>query len=242
MRMNELLAISGIAGLLAAAGCAARNDGPAARLDASASTKTASADAGPIENYKQQVFREATEGLRYDTGRVEIDAASARTLEGVGDPEAAQAHYEEGRFQLGNHNNFLGAIRAFSDAVIMAPDEARYYVALGQALDYKGSPEYAQAAYRTAIDLDPMLVEAHARFAANLYGMGEAEQAIDVWREVLALDPDHAEAHGMLARALYYEHEYDTAWRHLVEAERLGENMPQPLRSRLAARRSEPEG
>jgi len=201
--------------------------------------QTATADASPanpIEQYKQKILREAMQGLRYDTGRVRIDPDHPRNLQGVGTIEAARAKYRQGEYDLTHYNNFLGAIRNFSDAVIIKPDEPTLYLGLGKSLDYKGRPEQAEAAYRTALDLNPELVEAHALLAANLYAAGKDQNAIDEWNLVIGLDPNDGEAHGRLALAYYYQNNYTLSQKHLEQADRLGyDGIPPQFRPLLAS-------
>ena len=218
-------------------GCANFNasvEGEARADDSSA------AAVSPIESYKQKVVRDAMAGLTYDSGRVEIDRENPRTLVGIGDADAAHTKYEEGLFELGNHNNFLGAIRAFSDAVIMMPGEADYYVGLGKALDYKGKPRQAEAAYRSALDLKPDHHEGLERLAHNLYAHGKYDDAINTWQKLVERDPNNAEAHGRLALAYYYAGRYAESWRHTHRAEELGYALPSQFRPLLTQHMSDP--
>jgi len=246
MNRNRMLASVGLAaaalvGLLA--GCQSTSitsvDKRTADPNVEHAPQTATADASPtnpIQQYKQKVLREAMQGLRYDTGRVRIDSEHPRNLEGVGTLEAARAKYRQGEFDLAYYNNFLGAIRKFSDAVIIKPDEPTFYLGLGKALEYKGRPEQAEAAYRTALDLNPELVEAHALLAANLYAAGKYQNAIDEWNLVVSLDPNNGEAHGRLALAYYYQNNYALSQEHLEQADRLGyDGIPPQFRPLLAS-------
>jgi tetratricopeptide (TPR) repeat protein len=122
------------------------------------------------------------------------------------------------------------------------PGEAKYYIGLGQALDYKGKPKEAEAAYRTALDLDSDLREAHERLAHNLYAHGRYDEAIKTWNELVARDPNNAEAHNRLSLAYYYTGQYAESWRHLLKAEQLGYAMPPQFRPLLAQQMSEPGG
>lgn len=205
--------------------------------------QTATSEASPvnpIEQYKQKVVREAMEGLRYDTGRVEIDKRHPRNLEGVGNFDAARAAYERGQYDLNNHNNFLGAIRNFSDAVIIAPNEPNLYIALGEALSYKGQTKPAEAAFRTAIDFDPNLIDARQDLANLLYSSGRSNEAIEEWNTILTLDPNNAEAHGRLALAYYYQNDYAKSNNHLRRADQLGyDGIPAQFRPLLASRSGE---
>ncbi len=197
--------------------------------------ESAAQGTSPIENYKQQIVREAMAGLRYDSGRVELDPLVGRDVGNVGDLDAAYAEFAAGEFDLTHENQFLKAIRHFSDAVMMVQDEPTFYVGLGQALDFKGRATQAEAAYRTALDLDPQSAEAHQLLAAHLYSYGRATEAISEWRAVLALEYNTAAAHGRLALAYYYQNDYAASARHLHEADRLGYDTPPQFRPLLAA-------
>jgi len=202
-------------------------------------TKTATAEASPanpIEQYKQKIVREAMEGLRYDSGRVEIDLQHPRNLENIGNLHAARAAYDQGQFDLDNHNNILGAIRNFTDAVIIAPNEPTLYIALGEALSYKGRNKPAEAAFRTALDLNPNMIDAMQDLANLLNSVGRENEAIAEWNAVLKLDPNNAEAHGRLALAYYYQNDYAQSQNHLRRADQLGyDGIPPQFRPLLAS-------
>ncbi len=225
MMKNQLALALGLASVMTfAIGC---------ESDAPESRSTATPGLNPIQNYKHQVMHDATVGLRYAHNRVAVDLEADRRLEP--NTQQAAAMYEQGTFHLGDHNNFLGAIRAYSDAVMLDPTDAQHYVGLGRALDYKGSPSKAEAAYRTALDLDMRNLEAHELLARNLSGKGQAAESITEWNRVLVLNPDHADAHGYLASIHYLNGNYSDAMDHLNDAERLGYPAPARLRSALEA-------
>lgn len=207
-------------------------------------TMSASDGASPIETYKKRVVREAMAGLRYDSGRVELDRATAPELDRLGDPAAASERREAGYASLGDYNNFLGAIRHFSDAVLTDPTDAQSYAGLGRALFLKGKVDESEAALRTALDLDATLPEPRALLASLLYGSGRRDAGIEQWRSVLTVvgeDPsdEHAdvrtETHERLATALYYAGDLAGAREHAAEAERRGGIVSEPFRALLAA-------
>lgn len=204
-----------------------------------ASMEAAPAETGPPNEYRRALSRAAMRGLRYDSGRVEIDHASADDVIQGMNRQQAPAEFERGR-ELLARNQVLESIAAHTKAVLLDPDEAELYEGLGVALLAKQKPSEAAAAFRTALDLAPDSVGARFHLAEALNWLGRLEEAIHEWREVLARDPDHAEAHSRLAIALYYADQDGEAWEHVHRAEALGHDVPPQFRILLANRTAEP--
>jgi Flp pilus assembly protein TadD len=220
----SLLVVSAVAFLV---GCQAKRverlDAPPALASNPVGTGAASPD------WRRERERQALRGLLYDTGRVEIDAAFAAAIPDRGNVTAARAEYARGLAQL-EENDQLGALATFTRAVIMAPDQAEFYVGLARALIYRGGlSQQAFAALRTGLDLDANSVELHYLRADLLNRVGEREAAEDEYRVVLALDPDHGEAHVRLAVLSYYADDIAGAWEHYRTAETLGAEVPTQL-------------
>lgn len=237
MSMNRLVTFTALLCLLAAACQSAR------RNVGGVATKARSAEPGlsPIENYKQQQVADALRGLNYDTGLVEIDERVAHEIAPPGTVEEATAESNRGAALLAS-NRILDAIKAFTRAVIIAPDEPRFYVDLGRGLVKKGLTDEAEAAYRTAIEIAPDSVEARFLLGQVFQLTGRLNAAIDAWYEVLDISPDHADAHHQLAIGQYYANDYAAAWDHVHRAESLGRPLPSQFRPLLEAKMSEPQG
>ena len=198
-------------------------------VDDAEMTSAAQDGLSPIENYKHQVVADAMHGLRYDTGLVEIDRDSPRAVSGVGDA-AALRRFDEGETLLFDQNQVIPAISAYTEAVLMAPNEAVIYVGLGRALAYKGLNAEAEAAFRTAIALNPELAQAHFELGNVLYGTGRIADAMEEWRIVIELNPSHGEAHVQLAVNYYYQGAEGAAKAHLDAAASVGAEIPSVLR------------
>jgi Flp pilus assembly protein TadD len=195
----------------------------------------------PIENYKQQQIADALRGLNYGTGFVEIDEQTAPEIAERGTVEEATDESDRGA-QLLVENHILDAIKAFTRAVIIAPDEPQMYVRLGGGLVNKGLTDEAEAAYRTALELDPESVEARFLLGQAFQLTGRMDEAIEAWYEVLDRSPDHTGAHYHLAISQYYTNDYAAAWEHVHRAEALGQTLPSQFRPLLEAKMSEPKG
>lgn len=213
--------------------------GPGPAPTASTTRTHRPAGLSPIENYKEQRLADALRGLTYDTGRVRIDEEAARDIAQRGSIEEALAEARRGEALLAD-NYRLDAIRAFTRAVIIAPDAPETYRGLAGALAKKGLTQNAEAALRAAIDLDPDYVDAWFDLGHVRQLEGRFPEAIDAWNEVLARTDDHADAHHRLALANYYEENYADAWTHTQRAEALGTPVPPQFKPLIQRKMSEP--
>ncbi len=106
-----------------------------------------------------------------------------------GSPDDAELHFARGTAlnALGKHND---ACVAFARALLLQPNHAASWLNMGNAsvdLDDLGS---AETLYRTAIGLDPALVEAHASLGYLLTRQGRLREAIEACEAAIRLRPD----------------------------------------------------
>jgi len=197
--------------------------------------------ARPVSDYKDERKRAALLGLAYESGRAVLVPEEARRL--VAGPDAA-ASAREARLaeELTRENRILEAVAARTRAVLLAPEDARRYLELGDTLLLpKGWDDKAEAAYRTSLDLDPSDPDAHARLGNVLWRAGERDAAIAALSEAVRLEPGHGAAHKLLAKIHFLLREDAGAWREIHLAERAGEAIPPQMRAQLASRSPEPE-
>ncbi len=206
---------------------------PGAKCSATVPPAPANSPVSPPNEYRRRLTREAMRGLRYDSGRVEIEPDEARAIVQHEDPQQARAAYDRGQ-ELLRHNRVIQSVKAHTKAVLLDPKNAELYEGLGTALLVKRKMPEAAAAFRTALDLVPESVSARFKLADALNRMGRLEEAIGEMRAVLAQEPQHAEAHRLLAMALYYAGRDVEAWEHVHRAEALGRAVPPQFRELLA--------
>ncbi len=202
--------------------------------DLTMSQASAASPVSKRDRRKQKEFEEATRGLSFDRGVVDVRAF------GVRDARRASQRGAEGA-ELLERNQRTEAIKAYADAVRSAPDLAELYRGLGEALNSKGKTEYAIAAFRTALEIDPDFVEATYSLAITLSMADERDEAIEQMQRVLELDPNHAKAHERLAIWHYYAEDYGTAWQHTHTAQDFGHAMPPQFLVLLDAKAPEPQ-
>ena len=235
MSLARLMAVSVCAWCLL--GC--RSDQPAGTL--SDRGHAPGAGLAPPSDYRKELLRQAMRGLRYESGRVEIDEAVADTIVHRGTRAEAMAEYERGEAFL-QQNQRIQAIGAFTRAVLIDPDEALLYEGLGTALLTKQKTHEALAAYRTALDRDPLLTTARLHLADALQRLGQHAEAANELREVIRREPDNGPARSRLAIVLYYVGDDTGAWEQVHAAEALGQPVPPQFRALLAQRAPEPAG
>ncbi len=142
-----------------------------------------------------------------------------------GDRDLARQHQAAGLEAL-QGNRLTGALTALSHAVRTAPQDAALHNSLGVALLAKGKSRYAATAFRTAVSLDPGLIDAQYNLPDALWRLGRRPKAIEQMQALVKIDPRHAMAHERLAIWHYYAGDGAAAWEHVRFARELGRQPP----------------
>jgi tetratricopeptide (TPR) repeat protein len=196
----------------------------------------AEAGAMPVDSrtaQKDPRFQEAVKGLDFDSGLVVVVEATGE------DPGLALEYREQGLRRL-ESNRLTGALTMLTKAVRTDPQYAAGYVALGRGLTAKGKVEYALAAFRTALVLEPDNVSAQYELASALGRLNRRAEAVTEMLRVVELDPIHAEAHERLAIWYYYVGDAAVAWQHVGVARDLGREPPPQFLALLETQMPEP--
>lgn len=225
-RGTPLLAV-----VLVAAGCTSSratetSEASDVPRESSVAQTSPAAGAEPLTlDYKSERKRLAQRGLAYDTGRVTIDPLEAPKV--VAGPDPAQAEEELAKgLDLIRRNRVLDGLQAHTKAVLLAPEDPRMYVALGDAMMHKPYTDKAEAAYRTAQDLGLDTAELHWKLAESLLHQNERAAAIEELRATLARDPEHAPALERLAINLFFVGDLAGSDDAIARAEALGHALP----------------
>jgi tetratricopeptide (TPR) repeat protein/serine/threonine protein kinase len=103
------------------------------------------------------------------------------------------------------------ALRFFSIAVALQPDNAGAHLFQGHALYRRSKLDEAVAAVQKAIAMKPDYVEALLMLGAVLREQGKLGEAVAACRKAIALKPDYGSAHSHLAAALTNQGKWDEA-------------------------------
>jgi tetratricopeptide (TPR) repeat protein len=103
---------------------------------------------------------------------------------------------------LTRSNQPEAAIREWTKAVELNPEEARAQFNLALVLDRQGRFEEAIASYGKAVKLDPQNTGAHTNLAVALARIGKLEEALEEFRKCVEIDPTSAKARHNLGLAL----------------------------------------
>ncbi len=213
---------------LVCAGCNQRNDTtqlPTEDVDSTA-VGTSTEPVGHSGNpYHAMLTKKALTGLNYSTGRVTIDRTHATALTRSLSVDNANQRFESGRQAIAS-GQLLEAFVALTQAIILNPNRAEYYEVLGSALLLKRKPQFAESAFRSALDLNPDSVFSHQQLALTLSGTGRFNEAISTYGTVLRLDPENGLAHRRLAVLLYYSGQNNASQEHVQLAQDNGEVIP----------------
>lgn len=132
---------------------------------------------GGVEQEKADIGEQEDEIQRLQH-RVASDRNDATGWARLGD-----AYYKNKQYQL--------AVRAFQEAVRLKPEEARFRVDLGNALDDGGDPDGAIIQYLAAIRLEPKDPYSHRNVGVVYFRKGDRKAAEAAFREALRLKPDY---------------------------------------------------
>jgi len=131
---------------------------------------------------------------RWEQAAMQANAALA------GSPDDAELHFARATAlnALGHHAR---ACAAFARALSLQPNHAASWLNMGNASADLGILSRPRRLYRTAIRLNPALVEAHASLGYLLTMQGRLPEAIEACEAAIHLRSDFAQAHWNLAIA-----------------------------------------
>jgi TolB-like protein len=166
--------------------------------------------------------REITESIysKLNIGVANDNIVGSSKLERVNNE--AYAQYLRGRHFWNRRTNedFRRAIECFQRAIELEPDFALAYSGLSDSyillISFGGSPPenvlpQARSAAQRAVDLDPMLAEAHASLGNVSWQRGDLYTAEREFRKAIELNPNYATALQWLAEILSGNGNYDEA-------------------------------
>jgi cytochrome c-type biogenesis protein CcmH/NrfG len=124
-----------------------------------------------------------------------LDEAQVQALRSVADREPSNA---SPRVQLGNlyfdAERYDDAIKSYSDALKLAPNDVNVSTDLGVSYYYTNQPDRALAQFDHSLKIDPK----HAKTLLNVgivraFGKQDLDGATEVWQRVVQLAPDSPE-------------------------------------------------
>jgi Flp pilus assembly protein TadD len=118
------------------------------------------------------------------------------------------------------------AIETYLRVVELAPDWIEAHINLGVAYYQLGQLSDAEAAFRSAVQLDPLSGISHYNLGCTLEELGEFEEAIDHLQRAARAMPGHADVHFNLALAHEKRDEKRKAREHWLQYLRHAPNGP----------------
>ena len=196
---------------------------------ASQDALTISSAAEPVRqagnSYRAGLTRKALRGLDYSSGRVVVDDANAAEVT-LGLKKSDAQQQIENAEQFLSRGKILAAIESATRAVILDAEQVQHFELLGEILLKKRKAELAEAALRTALDLNPSSTSANNNLAFLLAVKGETKAAIEQYNRAIELDSDNGRLHGRLAIEYYYDGDIESALKHVELAAELGYDSP----------------
>ncbi|MEM9410386.1 MAG: dockerin type I domain-containing protein [Planctomycetota bacterium] len=193
--------------------------------------KTGSSDsAEPVRRhgnpYRAELTRLALQGLDYSSGRVQVDESSREeVLTGIA--SSSTQLFEQGKNAL-QSNRVIESVGLLTKAVILDSRNPIYLEALGSALRVKGKTTFAEAAFRTAIDINPESANAHEQLGLLLSGsVDRFDQAIASYETAAELDPENGHVYSRIAILNYYQNRIEQSKEYVRLAQTNGYVVPE---------------
>jgi len=195
------------------------------------------ASASPMnerDRERMAAWAEALQGLSFDSGVLQLKEPPAQS-----DLAAAAQLIKQGDAER-EINHRIPAVKAYANAVRVAPDMPNAYLGLGRALVAAGKLDEALATFRALVRLDPRNAQGRTEFAMALSMRKQMSEAVAEMNRVLEIDPSNAFAHERLAIWAYYQGDYSAAWEYVRGARKLGHDMPPQFMELLAKQMPDP--
>ena len=238
--VNINVGILGLA-VLFAAGCQQNvvEPGGIVAIDSTVNSSAAEPVLRAGNSYRAALTKKALRGLDYSSGRVVIDRTVAEEVaRGLTKIDASE--------QFDNANDFLAqgkilaAIESVTHAIILDSEKIQHFELLGEILLKKRKPHLAEAALRTALDLNPNSISSNSNLAFLLAVKGQTQAAIAQYARAIELDPANGHLHGRLAIQYYYAGDMAKAQDQVRQAANLGYDSPPQFRQLLAGNEIQP--
>jgi tetratricopeptide (TPR) repeat protein len=142
-----------------------------------------------------------------------IDPAHAGALYGLANKLALEKNYED-------------AVVLYEEALEVRPNHLPSIRNLGSLQALQGRQEEASALFRKCLEIDPDHFGCNRQLGQLFLQQQRPAEAIVHFRTALKSRPELGVLHGQLAIALAAEADFEAAWTHVKEAERLGASLP----------------
>ena len=133
--------------------------------------------------------------------------------------------------ELGRNGQPAEAVRYWTAALALRPDNPGIYLNRGTALADAGEVDAAIADYRQSLALAPQYAMAHYSLGTALYHKGRLDEAIAEFRAAIRLKEDYPEAHTNLGSALRNKGRLDEAIAEFRAALATKQDFPQAERA-----------
>jgi len=125
-------------------------------------------------------------------------------------PRYAQAWYYVGYCgtKLGRN---VEAVKAYEQAILLEPNNAKFRNGLGSALRYLGRYDEALTVYKEAIRIDPQYAIAHNNLGLTFRHLKRYDEAIAAYKQAILVDADYAVPYNNLGYIYRRQGRYDEA-------------------------------
>ena len=159
---------------------------------------------------------------------LQINPRIASAFYGLGNVASFEKEYEEAALQ-------------YEQSLAIGPNHVPSLANLGAIRAYQGKLEEAEALFRRGLSLDPESFECHRQMGQFMLLQRKPAEAARHLEAALASRPNLGPLHTQLAAALFASRDFQGAWKHAREAERLGVTLPPNFLEALERQLPEPQ-
>ena len=177
-------------------------------------------------SYRGELTKQALRGLKYDSGRVTIDQPLVNELTVGLRADQAQSMGEDGKRAL-QSGDAIKSLELLTKAVILNANSAELLESLGTTLLAKKKLNFAEAAFRSSLDINPNSATVHHKLGLTLSGTpSRFEEAIEHYQTSTELDPENGHAYSRIAILNYYQGRPEQSQQFVALAEANGYLVP----------------
>tara|TARA_R110002096_G_scaffold16106_20_gene55089 strand:+ start:8937 stop:11312 length:2376 start_codon:yes stop_codon:yes gene_type:complete len=133
----------------------------------------------------------------------------------------ALADIDRRQFQLEDLKALDSAVDEYIEAQMAVADVPEGHMSLALLYQKQNKPGKVEAAYKTAIRIDPLYIPARINLAEHYFQTGRTEEAAPILREGVERQPKDGFAHEALGRFLVRVQQYEEGMNHIATAAEL---------------------
>jgi len=176
------------------------------------------------ESLENKETRSDTESMAFDSYKSLSKRNISKLEKRITKKQESALDYNEIADEYFFQNDYNKAIKYYTKAIELDPDNAEYYNNRGASYNWINEYEKAVADHSKAIELEPDTAKYYSERGKNYDWLNEYEKANADYSKAIELEPDNVEYYSYLVRTLCRTGDFDKAFINLNEVMSLDNN------------------